>query len=85
MLTIGVDSARGGWIAVAFVDGRFEDAVLERRFPGVLDSFGEADMFGVDVPIGLPEPGARPRADVEARAVGRQPHGLRRASPAAST
>jgi hypothetical protein len=31
VLTIGVDAARGGRIAVALVDGRFEDAVLERR------------------------------------------------------
>ena len=69
MLTIGVDAARGGWIAVALVDGRFEDAVLERRFPGVLERFGAADMVGVDVPIGLPELGTRRRADVEARAI----------------
>jgi predicted RNase H-like nuclease len=69
VLTIGVDAARGGWIAVALVDGRFEDAVLERRFPGVLERFGAADMVGVDVPIGLPELGTRRRADVEARAI----------------
>jgi predicted RNase H-like nuclease len=69
VLTIGVDAARGGWIAVALVDGRFDDAVLERRFPALLERFGDADMFGVDVPIGLPEPGARRRADVEARAI----------------
>jgi predicted RNase H-like nuclease len=69
VLTIGVDAARGGWIAVALVDGRFDDAVLERRFPALLERFGDADMFGVDVPIGLPEPGARRRADVEAREI----------------
>jgi len=69
VLTIGVDSARGGWIAVALVDGHFEDAVLERRFPALLERFGDADMFGVDVPIGLPEHGARRRADVDARTV----------------
>lgn len=69
MLTVGVDAARGGWIAVALVDGRFADAVLERRFPGVLERFVEAAVFGVDVPIGLPEVGARRRADIEARAV----------------
>jgi predicted RNase H-like nuclease len=69
VLAIGVDAARGGWIAVALVDGRFEDAVLERRFPGVIERFADADMFGVDVPIGMPELGARRRADVEARTV----------------
>jgi predicted RNase H-like nuclease len=69
VLTIGVDAARGGWIAVALVDGRFEDAVLERRFPALLERFGDADMFGVDVPIGLPVVGERRRADVEARGI----------------
>jgi predicted RNase H-like nuclease len=67
VLTLGVDAARGGWIAVALVDGRFADAVLERRFPAVLERFAAADVIGVDVPIGLPEIGERRRADVEAR------------------
>jgi predicted RNase H-like nuclease len=69
MLTLGVDAARGGWIAVVLVDGRFTDAVLERRFPGVIERFPEATVFGVDVPIGLPKTGLRRRADVEVRAV----------------
>jgi predicted RNase H-like nuclease len=69
VLTVGVDAARGGWVAVALVDGRFEDAVLERRFPGVLERFADAAVIGVDVPIGLPEQGVGRRADVEARAV----------------
>ena len=67
MLTLGVDVARGGWIAVAVEDGRFVDAVLERRFPALLERFRAAVVVGVDVPIGLPEPGSRRRADVEAR------------------
>jgi predicted RNase H-like nuclease len=66
---VGVDAARGGWIAVALRDGRFAEAVLERRFPPLLERFPDAQVFGVDVPIGLPEPGERRRADVEARAV----------------
>jgi predicted RNase H-like nuclease len=69
MLTLGVDAARGGWIAVVLEDGSFADAVLERRFP-------DAAVVGVDVPIGFPEVGARRRADVAARAV----VGARRAS-----
>jgi hypothetical protein len=32
VLTIGVDAARGGWIAVALAVGRFMDAAFERRF-----------------------------------------------------
>src|SRR5438128_1739804 len=69
MLTLGVDAARGGWIAVVLEDGRFADAALERRFPALLERFAEAIVVGVDVPIGLPEPGARRRADLAARAV----------------
>jgi predicted RNase H-like nuclease len=66
-LTLGVDAARGGWIAVALRDGRFGDAVLERRFPAILERFPEALVVGVDVPIGLPASGSRRRADTEAR------------------
>jgi predicted RNase H-like nuclease len=69
VLTIGVDAARGGWIAVALTGGRFTDAAFERRFPALLERFPGAEVFGVDVPIGLPEPGVRRRADVDARAV----------------
>jgi predicted RNase H-like nuclease len=67
VLTLGVDAARGGWIAVALEDGRFADAVLERRFPALLERYPDAVIVGVDVPIGLPEVGERRRADVEAR------------------
>jgi predicted RNase H-like nuclease len=76
VLTLGVDAARGGWIAVALRDGRFADAVLERRFPALLERFTDAVVIGVDVPIGLPDVGSRRRADLEARAV----IGARRAS-----
>src|SRR2546423_15007454 len=69
MLTLGVDAARGGWIGVALEDGRFAEAALERRFPGMLERFPDAVLIGVDVPIGLPEPGERRRADLEARDV----------------
>jgi predicted RNase H-like nuclease len=69
MLTLGVDAARGGWIAVVFEDDSFVDALLERRFPALLERCPEAAVVGVDVPIGLPEIGARRRADIAARAV----------------
>jgi predicted RNase H-like nuclease len=69
VLTLGVDAARGGWIAVALEDGSFVDAVLERRFPALLERFPEAGAVGVDVPIGLPAAGERRRADIEARRV----------------
>jgi predicted RNase H-like nuclease len=76
VLALGVDAARGGWIAVALEDGRFADAALERRFPALLERFREAAVIGVDVPIGLPETGERRRADTSARAL----VGARRAS-----
>jgi predicted RNase H-like nuclease len=76
VLALGVDAARGGWIAVALEDGRFADAALERRFPALLERFREAVMIGVDVPIGLPETGERRRADRSAREL----VGARRAS-----
>ena len=69
MLALGVDAARGGWIAVALEDGCFVDAALERRFSALLERYPEAVVAGVDVPIGLPELGQRRRADIEARAV----------------
>jgi predicted RNase H-like nuclease len=69
VLALGVDVARGGWIAVALEDGRFADAALERRFPALLERFRDAVVMGVDVPIGLPEPGTRRRADIDARVI----------------
>jgi predicted RNase H-like nuclease len=67
VLALGADAARGGWIVVALVTGRFADAALERRFPAILERFPDAAVVGVDVPIGLPEAGTRRRADTEAR------------------
>jgi predicted RNase H-like nuclease len=69
VLTVGVDAARGGWVAVVLEDGAFADAVLERRFPAVLERLPDAVAIGVDVPIGLPPLGSRRRADDEARRV----------------
>jgi predicted RNase H-like nuclease len=69
VLALGVDAARGGWVAIALEDGRFAAAVLERRFPALLERFREAAVIGVDVPIGLPETPERRRADTAARKV----------------
>lgn len=69
MLTLGVDVARRGWVAIALRDGRFEDSAWEERFQTLLERFAEAVVVGVDVPIGLPGLGERRRADLEARAV----------------
>jgi predicted RNase H-like nuclease len=67
MLTLGVDAARRGWVAIALRDGRFDACAWEPRFQTLLETYPEAVVVGVDVPIGLPEAGVRRRADSEAR------------------
>jgi predicted RNase H-like nuclease len=69
MQALGVDIARGAWIAVALDDGRFSAAAVERTLAAVLARFPGAAVVGVDVPIGLPELGSRRHADLEARAM----------------
>jgi predicted RNase H-like nuclease len=69
VLTLGVDAARRGWVAIALRDGSFEDSAWEKQFQTLLERFADALVVGVDVPIGLPDPGVRRRADLEARRV----------------
>jgi predicted RNase H-like nuclease len=54
-------------VAVATENGRFREAGLFRDFAALLSEFGAAQVIGVDIPIGLPDPGQRRRADEEAR------------------
>lgn len=66
MIAVGVDGAKGGWVAVALGEDGVRDA---RFFPGlaaVLAAWPDADAYAVDMPIGLPARGRR-RADEEAR------------------
>jgi predicted RNase H-like nuclease len=67
VIAVGVDGAKGGWVAVALG----EDGVRGARFfPGlanVLEAWRDADAYAVDMPIGLPDRGRR-RADEAARA-----------------
>lgn len=62
IITAGLDASPGGWACVVLKDGRFERALVLGTAAGVPD----AEVVGVDIPIGLPESGAR-RADLEAR------------------
>jgi predicted RNase H-like nuclease len=67
----GVDGCRGGWI-VATVDGHGGVETVVEVVAGiaiVVERLRRAELaaLGVDIPIGLPENGAR-RADAEARA-----------------
>ena len=65
----GVDGCPGGWIA-ALVDLPTLD-VRWSRVPdarGVVDLLDEADVVGIDIPIGLPEPGQVRACDLLTRA-----------------
>ncbi|MDQ4030219.1 MAG: DUF429 domain-containing protein [Actinomycetota bacterium] len=67
MIAAGADAARGAWLAVVVDDGRFADAGIYEDLGSLLAALPEAAAVAVDVPIGLPPPGQRRRADIEAR------------------
>ena len=60
---LGVDGCRGGWVAVALVDGRFVDARLVEHFADLVND--PAVVIGVDIPLG--SVGADRAADRAAR------------------
>jgi predicted RNase H-like nuclease len=64
---LGIDVAAGRWVAVRLEDGRFAgddlDPVLER----LLGRHGDAEVVGIDVPIGLPALGEPRACDLAAR------------------
>ena len=60
---LGVDGARGGWVAVALERGRFATARFVTRFGELVDD--EATVIGVDIPLG--SNGAARVADAAAR------------------
>ena len=62
--TAGVDMAGGGWAVVVLEENRVVEAFRSESFAEAL--LVEAEVVGVDIPIGIPEAGPRP-ADVEAR------------------
>jgi predicted RNase H-like nuclease len=65
---LGIDVAAGRWVAVRLQDGRFAGDDLDRRLAALVDRHADAQVVGIDVPIGLP-PLGRPRpCDDAARA-----------------
>ena len=60
----GVDLAGGGWAVVVLEEGRIADAFRCETIAEAL--LVDADVVAVDIPIGIPESGARP-ADIAAR------------------
>ena len=67
MIAVGVDGAKGGWMAVALGEQGVVGARLVTALTGVLATWPDADAYAVDMPIGLPDRGRR-RADEAARA-----------------
>jgi len=63
----GVDGCRDGWLVVAELPGREPEAFLAPDAGALVAALPDDALLVVDVPIGLPEEGAR-RCDVEARA-----------------
>lgn len=69
MKVAGADVCRGRWyVAVWDLDGRELSGRLYPNFGSVLQGTEDCAVLGVDIPIGLPESGARP-CDGEARAL----------------
>jgi predicted RNase H-like nuclease len=65
---LGVDVARGRWVAVRLEGGLFAADDLDARLEAVLARHGDAEVVGIDVPIGLPALGEARPCDVAARA-----------------
>jgi predicted RNase H-like nuclease len=67
---LGVDGARGGWVAVEVVGSLSSARVLGwHHLPAITDVLAlAADVVGVDMPIGLPDRGRR-AADLAAKSL----------------
>jgi predicted RNase H-like nuclease len=67
---LGVDGARGGWVAVEVVGSALTARVLRwHRLPAITDVLAlAADVVGIDMPIGLPDRGRR-AADLAAKSL----------------
>ncbi len=63
---LGIDGARQGWVVVALRNGRFQSCLFFERFADAARSNRDAEVIGVDIPLGLVEKGVRD-CDVLAR------------------
>jgi len=68
MKAAGIDIWKGKWVVVVLDEGRFESAFVVPTIAAALPMLADAAAIGIDVPIGLPEPGRRRPADQMARA-----------------
>ena len=69
-IVVGVDACEGGWVFIRLVNGVFESACFYPEFVDVVNASPDAEVIGVDIPIGYPRPPATQRlADGQARAM----------------
>jgi predicted RNase H-like nuclease len=68
VVAVGVDACRTGWIAVAVDDTGVLGAHYLPAISTLATAVAEAEVVGIDIPIGMPESGRR-EADVAARAL----------------
>lgn len=66
MSFVGIDGCKSGWIAVVLRDGLRPDVQHLRRIDDVAAAVPDAEVIGIDIPIGLPESGRR-AADIAAK------------------
>ena len=69
MEVAGADVWKGQWIVVVLADGRFHRAFVAKTIEAAIDQVPNAAAVGIDMPIGLPEPGKKRPADEMARAL----------------
>ena len=69
---VGVDGAKGAWVAVELregADGACTGARSFRTFAELVAAYPEAAVIAVDIPIGQRDPAARAAGDAAARAM----------------
>ena len=71
MILVGVDGCPGGWLSIVSREGRIS-AFIARTMDEVLEYAKRVSIVAVDVPMGLPDRGAR-GCDLEARLILRRP------------
>jgi predicted RNase H-like nuclease len=67
MKVAGADVWKGQWVVVVLEDGHFDRAFVAPTIEAAIDNLPDATAIGVDMPIGLPNPGCRRPADELAR------------------
>ena len=66
MVVVAVDWCKGGWFALR-IEGNYQGAANAAVFPNarsLLDARGDASLFLIDIPIGLPD-AERPTRSVD--------------------